>query len=55
MAFLFRCLLYVYAKHYFLCLLQLRKMQEKLARMQAEIESKRPAVQPNGNIKTHDV
>ena len=42
-------------QHFFLCLLQLRKMQEKLARMQAEIESKRPAVQPNGNIKTHDV
>ena len=42
-------------QHVFLCLLQLRKMQEKLARMQAEIEGKRQPVQPNGNIKTHDV
>ncbi|XP_025091243.1 septin-2-like isoform X1 [Pomacea canaliculata] len=34
---------------------ELRQMQERLARMQAEIEARKPAVQQNGEIKSHDL
>lgn len=38
----------------FLCC-QLRKMQEKLVRMQAEIDSKKPQLIQNGDLKSQDV
>lgn len=41
-----------YFCHFFF---QLRQMQERLARMQAEIEARKPAVQQNGEIKSHDL